>query len=120
MGRDLVIGGWGDDRVEGMVHEDLLIGSYTIYDDNDDDLEALIAEWSYGVKGPDWIDERIANLENGTGLNGDRKLNAASVLDDEQHDELWGAYGPDWFLVFPLDEFVEGDPVLGKDRVTEL
>jgi Ca2+-binding RTX toxin-like protein len=121
--RDLVIGGWGDDRVEGMVGEDLLIGSYTIYDDNDDDLLAILAEWSNGEKGPDWIDERIANLENGTGDADGRRINAATVLDDQEHDLLWGFYSSDWFLVFDGDEFNEedpNDPHPTKDRITEL
>jgi hypothetical protein len=119
MGRDLVIGGLGDDVLEGMVHEDILIGSRTIHDNNNDALRAIIAEWGYGTASDAWIDERIDNLTNGGGLNGEVKLDAASVLDDFTHDYLWGSYSRDWFIAFPDDELAPHEPLPG-DRVTYL
>jgi Ca2+-binding RTX toxin-like protein len=115
MGHDLVIGGSGEDVVEGAVHDDILIGGRTIHDEDNDALMAVIAEWGRDAS----IDERIDNLVNGGGRNGDLTLDAGSVLNDGVHDDLWGSYSTDWFITFSDDQLV--DALLGrKDRLTEL
>ena len=101
-GRDLLIGGTGNDSLSGSSYDDILIGGNTDHDANDDALIAILAEWR--EKTP--IDDRIANLQAGGGLNGAFVfMLGETVHDDEDQDTLRGGSSGDWFLYFG-DDFV--------------
>ena len=101
-GRDLLIGGVGTDSLSGSSSYNILIGGTTDHDANDAALLAILAEWTQRTP----IDDRIANLTNGGGLN--RAIHLAigeTVHDDDDQDTLYGGSSSDWFLMFE-DEFV--------------
>lgn len=102
-GRDILIGGRGADQLLGQGEDDLLVGGTTTFDDNEEFLEAVAAEW-HSVRS---YKERVENLIDGTGttdrVNGDAFLNIATVLDDLATDTLFGGPGEDWFLAFAGD-----------------
>ena len=101
-GRDLLIGGTGSDSLSGSSSYDILIGGTTDHDANDAALLAILAEWTQRTP----IDDRIANLTNGGGLNGAVLLAIGeTVHDDDDQDTLYGGSSSDWFLMFE-DEFV--------------
>ena len=114
--RDILVGGWGADRIIGNGQDDLLIAGYTDHDDNAEALCHLLAEWTsnklYYV--------RVLNL---TGLlpvidpqNGGFFLNSQTVHDDGVQDLLTGSNGFDWFLAnLCLD-----DDSPAKDQITDL
>ncbi|MFI4860309.1 MAG: PKD domain-containing protein [Phycisphaerales bacterium JB063] len=94
-GRDLTIGGEGNDIVLGDQQDDILIGGSYAYEDDLSALRAIMAEWTRTDLG---YNARVANLTNGTGLNGSTVLNASTILDDDRMDLLLGLAGRDWFL----------------------
>lgn len=99
-GRDLLIGGTANDSLSGSSSYDILIGGTTDHDANDAALRAILAEWTQ--KTP--IDDRIANLTNGGGLNGAILLALGdTVHDDDDQDTLFGGSSSDWFLFFDGD-----------------
>jgi len=99
-GNDLLIGGRGNDLLFGEDGDDILIGGTTSHDANRAALLAIMAEWN--ATRP--IDLRIANLENGGGLNSSFRLKKGdTVLDDAARDMLFSGSGCDWFLVFAGD-----------------
>jgi Ca2+-binding RTX toxin-like protein len=112
VGRDVLIGGDGVDSLQGAAGEDVLFGGYTAHDTDDAALKAILAEW----RSPRTIDERINYLIEGGGLNASYTLNG-SVFDDDLLDTLEGSWSPDWFIVFPTDQFADGEPT-PTDRVT--
>jgi len=99
-GNDLLIGGRGNDLLFGEAGDDILIGGTTRYDNNRAALLAIMAEWN--ATRP--IDLRIANLQNGGGLNDAYRLKKDdTVLDDAARDVLFSGSGCDWFLAFWRD-----------------
>jgi Ca2+-binding RTX toxin-like protein len=106
-GRDLLIGGTGADRLVGNPGEDILIAGFTAFDyiadellrcEHSEALQAIMDEWTRTDR---TSSQRIANLRgdvDGDGLNGEWKLNAATVGNDAEADLLTGAQGDDWFL----------------------
>ena len=96
----MLIGGQGSDRLHGSLSDDILIGGTTDHDANDEALLALLAEWTRRAP----IDDRIANITNGSGLNGSFILALGkTVHDDEDQDTLHGGWSSDWFLFFDDD-----------------
>ncbi|MFO0952597.1 MAG: calcium-binding protein [Isosphaeraceae bacterium] len=108
-GRDVLIGGAGGDDLQGGSGDDLLIGSDLI-GVSDDDLDAILAEWtrtdaSYAV--------RIGHLLNGGpgALNGTVVIRPSNIPDgpnsnvsrDNAADRLEGGAGQDWFISLPED-----------------
>jgi Ca2+-binding RTX toxin-like protein len=95
-GNDLLIGGLGSDTLQGNGGDDILIGGTTSYDANLAALCALLREWgrtdaSYST--------RVGHLKGGAGgLNGSYVLTAATVFDDGVTDTLYGNAGLDWFF----------------------
>jgi hypothetical protein len=79
---------------------------WSFHDANAAALCAIMAEWTRTDK---TAAERVANLKNGTGLNGLIVLNATTVFSDLDADVLTGSSGDDWFLF-------DGQ----RDRVTDL
>ena len=96
-GRDLLIGGAGADHLSGGGDDDILIGGTTTYDTQGHVLRQMLEQWartdlSYAT--------RVGLLkELGVG-SPNRKLNAASVLNDGVVDTLFGDLGTDWFWSF--------------------
>lgn len=93
-GRDFLVGGLGSDLVLGNDHDDILVGGVYTQDRDRAAISAILAEWTrtdadYGT--------RVANLTNGTGLNGSHVLNNTNVFDDNAFDILLGLQGLDWF-----------------------
>lgn len=102
IGRDLLFGGSGADLIRGSSGEDILIGGLTNYAQeasgivNRTAIDAIMMEWRR-IDSP--YAQRIARL-NGLaqgGLNGSYFLNASTLIDDEEVDDLWGDAGLDWF-----------------------
>jgi hypothetical protein len=94
-----LIGGLGADILHGGAGDDILIGGTTSYANGSVNLTALaaiMAEWtsanSYAT--------RVANIQNGTGLNNPYKLDSTTVFNDAGAvDQLFGEGDTDWFLV---------------------
>jgi hypothetical protein len=78
--------------------QDILIGGTTDYDQNDEALQAILAEWSARRS----YDTRTQNI-SGSGarslaLNADFILDSLTVHDDGFADDLRGGGGLDWFF----------------------
>ena len=98
--RDMLIGGASADHLFADGGDDVLIGGATTHDADYAALRAIMAEWTAFSL----IDTRIANLKNGTGLNGPVVLTpGGTVTDDGVRDELFGEADDDWFLTFDPD-----------------
>jgi sugar lactone lactonase YvrE len=89
--RDVLIGGDGTDVLisrKARRAGSLLIGGRTVFDNNDQTLIAILAEWNSGRT----LKTRIANLTNGTGdrrrNNGSTLLNSTTVIDDNLRDTI--------------------------------
>jgi endonuclease/exonuclease/phosphatase family metal-dependent hydrolase len=110
-GADLLIGGAGRDWLFGQGGGDLLIGGTTSHDGNPAALQAILAEWT----APGSIDARIANLQNGGGLNGTQVLRKGDTVQDEAaRDRLFAGGGENWIIAFDTDS------VLGRTRRTRV
>ena len=109
-GRDLLFGGSGADQIRGNNSEDILIGGLTNYAQevsgivNRAAVDAIMLEWR---RTDSTYAQRIARLRGTAqgGLNGAYFLNAASLIDDKDVDDLWGDAGLDWFWA-GLDDIV--------------
>jgi len=106
-GRDLLVGGTGADSLSGGDEDDILSsGTLSYYNEatkalNRLAIDAIMAEWARGDLD---FTSRIANLENGGGLNGVHKLDAVSVITDGAAiDSLTGGVALDWFWSFASD-----------------
>ncbi|WP_193789042.1 PKD domain-containing protein [Zavarzinella formosa] len=95
-GQDVLIGGIGADLLIGGSQDDLLIAGSTIFDNDQDSLNSILAEWS----GPSSYANRIAHLSGlAGGLNGSVFLSGSdqtggrgnqTVFDDTSIDRLYG------------------------------
>lgn len=94
-GRDVLIGGAGADRLVGNAGDDLLIAGTTTFDAREAALRAILIEWARTNR---TFGQRVSELRNGTGLNGDTKFQASAVLDDSAVDSLTGSAGATWFF----------------------
>ena len=95
--RDILIGGLGADILLGSNGDDILIAGTTSYDDNDDALLAILAEWNAGGK----YEKRVANVREGAGGltgTGFRLVKESTVFSDGSADRLSGGNGRDWFF----------------------
>ncbi len=95
-GRSVLIGGGGNDTITGGSGDDILIGGTTDFDARDVALQSILTEWQ---RTDQTYRQRIADLENGGGLNGAIKLIfGKTVHDDGGSDVLTGGPGLDWFF----------------------
>jgi predicted outer membrane repeat protein len=96
--RDILIGGLGADILLGSNGDDILIGGTTSYDDNDQALLKLSAEWNSSGK----FELRVKNVREGTGQflggTGVALFKGTTVHDDAEVDRLTGGNGRDWFF----------------------
>lgn len=115
-GRDILIGGHGADTLDGQAGDDILIDGYTSYDYNDVALKSLMDEWKSNRS----YTQRIANLRNGGGSNGNYKLNSNTIGTDYYADTLTGGSGRDWFHgdVPPVFRSIF-DPTVYRDSATD-
>src|SRR5262249_58317241 len=95
-GRDVLIGGLGTDTLNGGTDDDILVGGATIYDQNLEALDAIMAEWARADRS---YDQRINDLRQGGGLNGTFVLNKNTVLDDGALNVLTGGAGTALFAL---------------------
>ena len=103
-GRDVLIGGDGLDTLFGGGHDDILVAGPTTHDEDDEALQAILAEWT----STNSYTTRVNNIRNGGGANGAFVLDDTTVIDDGLKDTLWGDGGLDWFL------FGNGDKLKDK------
>lgn len=86
-----MIGGFGADNLVGDAGDDILIGGYTSYDNNETALREILGRW----EGNGSYQAREAALQS---ANFQYRLIAdQSVFDDNAVDELTGSAGSDWF-----------------------
>jgi hypothetical protein len=99
-GRDLLIGGMGKDTIRGSSQDDILIGGTTSYDANLAALDKIMLEWTRN----DTFTNRVNRLKSTTsdGYNAVYNLVAdgtgKTVFDDGVQDVLYGDDGSDWLL----------------------
>ena len=77
-----------------------LIAGSSAFDESQDALSAILAEWTSNNS----YSTRINNLRNGGGANGPFVLDGTTVVDDFAADTLWGQGGQDWFLIGSRDK----------------
>jgi Ca2+-binding RTX toxin-like protein len=95
-GRDLMIAGASPMKLVGNDGEDILIGGFTNYDTNATALNALMAEWT---RTDEVYQQRVRHITRGGGLNGNYKLNPATVHGNGGGNTLLGG-GADKDLFF--------------------
>ena len=93
--RNILIGGTGSDVLIGLGRQDILIGGTTAYDNDPAALSRILDEWTRTDR---TRAQRIADLQNGGGLNGSLVLNGTTVFDDGVLDELMGMSSCDWYF----------------------
>ena len=104
-GRSLLIGGTGVDNVTGGSGDDIIIGGSTSFDNNNDALKSILAEW----QSADSYAARLNFLKNGGGLNGTNVLIlGTTVVNDSGTNVLIGGGGNDWLLTFPPTVSTQG------------
>jgi len=97
-GRDLMIGGLDRDHLNAQQNDDILIGGSTAHDANSAALLQILAE----LTSVDSYSVRIDKLRGGTG--GLPMLSATTVTDDAARDMIQGGPGLDWFLAGASDQ----------------
>jgi hypothetical protein len=107
-GRNLLIGGYGLDTLQGGPGEEILVGGTTTYDGNVKALAAVMRQWASA----DSFDDRWSELDIGftdpvAGFIQLRRMTVAypkgKVLDDRVRDEIFGDAGSNWLLDFHTD-----------------
>jgi len=71
-------------------HDDILIAGSTTFDESQDALSAILAEWTSSNS----YSTRVNNLRSGGGANGAFALNGTTVIDDGAADTLWDKATP--------------------------
>jgi hypothetical protein len=106
LGRNLLIAGPGRAHLEGRRNDDILIGGYTDYDNNEAALLALMAEWTSSANYP----TRVAHIlgTSAGGLNGSFVLNHSTVHDNGVEDQLDSGGGRDLFFARLSQDIIPG------------
>jgi hypothetical protein len=78
----------------GETHDDILVAGATIHDEEEEALQAILAEW---ISSRNYT-TRVRKLRTGGGANGVFVLDDATVIHDSAADTLWGGSGLDWIL----------------------
>jgi Ca2+-binding RTX toxin-like protein len=94
-GLDLLIGGLGEDQLNGGPSDDILVAGTTDLDADRVALGAIMVEWTRDDLG---YDQRVEHLRVGGGHNGAVTLNESTVHDDGAADRLIGGSGRDLFF----------------------
>jgi Ca2+-binding RTX toxin-like protein len=98
-GRDIVIGGDGADNVKGGKGEDLVTGGSTKWDYDFELLPLLMIQVEWTRKDVPY-ETRATNIMNGTGWNGEYKLDASTVFSGATPpDKNDGGDGRDLFFI---------------------
>lgn len=113
-GRNVIIGGDGLDTLIGSLEDDLLIGGRTTHDDNDEALQAILAEWDSNTS----FATRVGNLGNSSPspdrLNGSYFLDASTVPVNRVKDRLQPGGGENWiprpWIVAPMGQGLAANP----------
>lgn len=116
-GRSVLIGGAGAARLVGNSGDDILIAGTTAYGCDLGALCAILDEWTRSDR---THAERVSNLANGGGLNGNITLNARTVIDDDAYDVLTGSAGMDWFFAGANDKATDKPEVVSDASATLL
>jgi Ca2+-binding RTX toxin-like protein len=90
-----LIGGAGNDRLDGGSNDDILIAGRTVYDALDSALGAIVQEWSSART----YAQRVNRLS--TGADGLPVLATTTVLGDGDRDTLLDSPGLEWFFLEP-------------------
>ncbi len=117
-GRDILIGGTGIDTLRGRDGDDILIAGPSNYDDptpaNMASLCAIRNEWARTDANYAARVGRISGTTAG-GLNGLNTLRAGiTVIDDTHKDTLQGDSGTDWYIANRLPPGTTLDTLLGR------
>ncbi len=96
-GRNLLIGGTGADTIAGGGGEDILIPGTTSFDTHLVALASLMKEWSRTDTNYATRVKRLNSSQTG-GLNGSYRLTSRTVFDDGVIDILFGNGNLDWFF----------------------
>jgi len=118
-GNDILIGGIGPDALNGGTGEDILIGGTTAFDNNNEALASLSAEWGDTSK---TNAQRVANLKGPSGgLNGSNFLiGGSTVFNDNVVDLYTGGSGRDWFFRRVAGNAAQRDTILDNSTGEEL
>ena len=113
-GRDILIGGTGNTQISA-TGESILIAGTTAYGQNAEAFLALEAEWASA----DSLSTRQAAILAGVGTKGNLfALNATTVFANGYHNHLSGNSGFDWFFSNPDTDKVKG--FFGQDLSTDI
>ena len=95
-GVSLLIAGAGQSTITGGSGGEIIISGYTVYDNNNTALDAILAEW----KSTDTYANRVNFIKNGGGLNEAYKFNlGTTVVDNLASNILTGASGgKNWYF----------------------
>ncbi|MFO0952521.1 MAG: hypothetical protein U0835_15515 [Isosphaeraceae bacterium] len=116
LGRNVLIGSGGADRIYGGGDDNILIGGTTDFDLNAAALDLVFAEWSQDTD----FDQRVNNIRKGKGLLAGSGffLDRTTVHDDLATDLLTAGAGQNWYFIDATTAPVVGQK--GDDRVTRV
>jgi DNA-binding beta-propeller fold protein YncE len=100
-GRDLVFAGLGTNSISGGSDDDIIIAGTTAWDNNPQAICAIHHEW---IRTDRSYAERVADLRDGGGYNGNYVLNQSTVFENGTPDTLAGAKHMDWFFYDARDK----------------
>jgi Ca2+-binding RTX toxin-like protein len=111
--RDLLIGGQGADHLVGNAADDILIAASTAYDDDDQSLCDIMAEW---MRADAAFAVRVDDLSGA--------FNTFTVQDDnsvDQIDVLVGSSGDDWYIYKAGEDRASGvSRIEAEEAITNL
>jgi hypothetical protein len=104
-GRTIIIGGPGSNSLEAGAGDAVLIGGSTAYDANDAALLSLLNIWNSSAS----YAARVAQITTASPAS-PYALNAATVLDGQAADNVFGGSGMDLFFQYPDDKLLQTRP----------
>jgi hypothetical protein len=117
-GKNVLIGGDGEDTLRGSSGQEILIGGNTLYDDNQEALFAILAQWNSGS-----FKQRVNRLWTGfthPTLGPLQLKDESTVLGDAARDLFFGGKGSDWFLSFANDDVRDLYPEIESYTIEDL
>jgi hypothetical protein len=118
-GRNVIIGGGGPDTIIGGGGDNILIAGSTVYDQNLQALQAIMAEWDRtDLSFEQRVAQLISNGRNDDRLNGSFVLTKDTVHSDEAGASIAGGGGLGWvFMDLKVDSLTNRKP---RDHITGL